>query len=146
MTLADKRSNAKDVPHDYLELIRPVEARYVRITDFGTPRDGNFSLRGLRLFGKGHEPAPGAVGSITIERKAESRRTALVNWSFVPGAEGYIVRYGIAPDSLRNQFEVRGTNSLEITCLNSDPAYWFAVDSFNPGGVTPFKGSPVESR
>ena len=146
MTLADKRSNAKDVPHDYLELIRPIEARYVRITDFGTPGNGNFSLRGLRLFGKGHEPVPAAVGSVTVERKPESRRTALVNWPSVLGAEGYIVRYGIAPEALHNQFEVRGTNSLEITCLNSDPGYWFAVESFNPGGVTPFKGTPVQAR
>jgi hypothetical protein len=143
MTLADKRSNAKDVPHDYLELIRPVEARYVRITDFGTPGDGNFSLRGLRIFGKGHEPAPAAVGSVTVERKPESRRSVLVTWPPAPGAEGYIVRYGVAPDALLDQFEVRGTNTLEINCLNTDAGYWFAVDSFNPGGITPFTQSPV---
>ena len=146
MILADKRSNAKDVPHDYLELIRPVEARYVRITDFGTPSDGNFSLRGLRLFGKGHELAPAAVGSVTVERKPESRRSALVAWPPAPGAEGYIVRYGVAPDALLDQFEVRGTNTLEINCLNTDPGYWFAVDSFNPGGITPFKGSPIQAQ
>ena len=144
-TLADKRESAADVPHDYLELKHPVEARYVRITDFGTPGGGNFSLRELRLFGKGHQPAPAAVGNIMIERKAESRRTVLVNWPSVPRAEGYIVRYGISPDALRNQFEVRGTNSLEITCLNSDPGYWFTVDSFNPSGVTPFNGKPVNA-
>jgi hypothetical protein len=144
-TLADKRESKADVPHDYLELLRPVEARYVRITDFGTPGEGNFSLRGLRLFGKGHENQTSSVSSVSVERKAESRRTALVNWPSVPGAEGYIVRYGIAPQALHNQFEVRGTNSLEITCLNSDPGYWFAVDSFNPGGVTPFNGKPVNA-
>lgn len=144
-TLADKRESKADVPHDYLELIRPVEARYVRITDFGTPGEGNFSLRGLRLFGKGHENPPSSVSSVSVERKAVSRRTALVNWPSVPGAEGYIVRYGIAPEALHNQFEVRGTNSLEITCLNSNPGYWFAVDSFNPGGVTPFNGKPVNA-
>jgi hypothetical protein len=144
--LADKRENKADVPHEYLELIRSVEARYVRITDFGTPRDGNFSLRGLRLFGKGHEAPPTGVSSVSVERKAASRRTALVNWPSVPGAEGYVVRYGITPEALHNQFEVRGTNSLEITSLNSDPGYWFAVDSLNPSGVTPFKGTPVQAR
>ena len=143
--LADKRENKADVPHDYLELIRSLEARYVRITDFGTPGEGSFSLRGLRLFGKGHENPPTSVSSVSVERKAESRRTALVNWPSVPGAEGYIVRYGIAPDALRNQFEVRSTNSLEITCLSSEPGYWFAVDSFNPSGVTPFNGKPVSA-
>lgn len=141
--LADRRENIADVPHDYLELNRPVEARYVRITDFGTPGDGNFSLRGLRLFGKGHESAPAAVESVTVERKPESRRSALVTWPNVPAAEGYIVRYGTDAESLRNQFEVRGTNTLEINCLNTEPGYWFAVDSFNPGGVTPSAGKPV---
>ena len=143
--LADKRENKADVPHDYLELIRPVEARYVRITDFGTPGDGNFSLRGLRLFGKGHEAPPTGVSSVSVERMGESRRTALVNWPSVSGAEGYVVRYGITPETLHNQFEVRGTNSLEITSLNSDPGYWFAVDSFNSSGVTPFTGKPVNA-
>ena len=143
--LADRRENTADVPHDYLELIHPVEAQYVRITDFGTPDGGNFSLRGLRLFGKGQESAPAAVESITIERKPESRRTALVTWPSVPGAEGYIVRYGTAPDALRNQFEVRGTNALEITCLNTEPGYWFSVDSFNPGGITTRTKAHVEA-
>jgi hypothetical protein len=90
--LADRRENSADVPHDYLELIHPVEARYVRITDFGTPGAGNFSLRGLRLIGKGHESVPAAVESFSIERKPKSRRTAMVTWPSVPGAEGYIVR------------------------------------------------------
>jgi xylan 1,4-beta-xylosidase len=146
IVLADRRENTTDAPHDYHELIRPVETRYVRITDSGTPGGGNFSLRGLRLFGKGHESAPAPVGSVTVDRKPESRRTALVTWPSVPGAEGYIVRYGTAPDALQNRFEVRGTNSLEITCLNSDPGYWFAVDSFNPGGVTPFSKAPAAGR
>ena len=144
-TLADKRENKADVPHDYLELIQPVEARYVRITDFGTPGDGNFSLRGLRLFGKAHEAVPAAVGRVTVQRKPESRRSAIVTWPPAPGAEGYIVRYGVAPDALLDQFEVRGTNTLEINCLNTDPGYWFAVDSFNPGGVTPFTEKPVNT-
>jgi len=47
---------------------------------------------------------------------------------------------------LLDQFEVRGTNTLEINCLNTDPGYWFAVDSFNPGSVTFFKGTPIQAR
>lgn len=141
--LADKRTNTADVPHDYLELLRPVEARHVRITDFGTPGGGLFSLRGLRLFGKGHEPPPPPVPSVNIERKPESRRTATISWPAVSGAEGYIIRYGTSSESLHNQFEVRGTNSLRINCLNKDPGYWFGVDAFNPGGVTPFAKPPV---
>ena len=83
--------------------------------------------------------------NITVERKPESRRTALVTWPSVPGAEGYIVRYGTAPDALRNQFEVRGTNTLEVNCLNTESGYWFTVDCFNPGGISPQTITPADA-
>lgn len=143
--LADKRQNTNDTPHDYLELKNPLSARFVRITDAGTPGGGNFSLRGLRLFGNGQGKAPVAVDHLTVERKAESRREALLSWSAVQEAEGYIIRYGVATDALWNQFEVRGTNSLHVTSLNSTPGYWFTVDSFNENGETPFAGKPIST-
>ena len=141
--LVDKRGNTNDIPHDYLELKNSLSARFVRITDAGTPSGGNFSLRGLRLFGNGDGKAPVAVDHLTIERKAESRREALLSWSAVPEAEGYIIRYGVAPDALWNQFQMRGTNSLRITSLNATPGYWFTVDSFNENGVTPMAGNAI---
>lgn len=143
--LADKRGNTKDIPHDYLELKNPLSARFVRITDAGTPGEGNFSLRGLRLFGNGDGKAPVAVDHLTVERKAESRREALLSWAAIPEAEGYIIRYGVAQDALWNQFEVRGTNSLHATSLNATPGYWFTIDSFNENGVTPFAGKPIST-
>ena len=141
--LADKRENLKDVPHDYLELTHPVETRFVRITDFGTPAGGNFSLRGLRLFGNGGGQAPASVDQVSVARQAASRREAAISWTALPDAEGYIIRYGVAPDALLNQFEVRGSHALDINSLNVTPGYWFAVDSFNENGITPFSGKPV---
>lgn len=144
-TLADKRQNPNDVPHDYLELLKPLTVRFVKITDFGTPGGGKFSVRGLRLFGNGDGKAPLSVDQLSVERKQASRREATLIWAPVTQAEGYVVHYGVAPDALWNQFEVRGTNSFAITSLNATPGYWFAVDSFNENGVTPFSGKPLGS-
>lgn len=143
-TLVDKRENTKDIPHDYLELTHPLEARYVKITDNGTPGRGKFSLRGLRLFGKGDGKAPAAAQNLNAERKLDSRREVSLSWSPAPNAEGYIIRFGVAPNALWNQFAVRGTNSLHMSSLNATPSYWFSVDSFNENGVTQSKGKPLD--
>jgi hypothetical protein len=146
-TLVDKRANPRDVPHDYLELLKPVTARYLRLTDAGTPGGGNFSVRGLRAFGFGDGKPPAPVEQLTVDRSTEKvpekRRSAQLSWPASSGADGYIVRFGVAPDALWNQYEIRGVTSLILHSLNATPGYWFAVDSFNENGVTEFKGRPV---
>ncbi len=147
--LADKRANTRDVPHDYLELAKPVTARYLKLTDAGTPGGGKFSVRGLRVFGLGNGQPPGAVEQFTVNRTSEKlpdqRRVAEISWPSIPNAGGYIVRYGVAPDALWNQYEVRGVNALTIRSLNATPGYWFAIDAFNENGVTPCKAEPVSA-
>jgi hypothetical protein len=59
-----------------------------------------------------------------------------LSWDKAEGAEGYIVRYGIAPDKLYNQYQVYGEQT-EIRTLTKGISYYFRVDSFNAGGVTP---------
>jgi hypothetical protein len=54
-------------------------------------------------------------------------------WEQVPGAEGYLVRYGIEPDKLYNSFMVYWDNFLEIRSLNVDPEYYFEVEAFSSG-------------
>ncbi len=56
------------------------------------------------------------------------------------------VRYGIAPDALSNQYEIRGNTvnmALLLMSLNRTPNYWFAVDAFNENGLTAWVGPPV---
>ena len=96
-TLADKQTNTQDVPHDYLELIRPVTARYLKLTDAGTPGGGKFSVRGLRIFGHGAGAPPAAISRLAVQRDASSRRVATLTWPAVPGSDGAIIRYGVAP-------------------------------------------------
>ena len=79
-------------------------------------------------------------------RDQANRREATLSWTTLPDVEGTIIRYGVAPDALWNQYEVRGTNALTIKSLNATPSYWFAADSFNGNGVAPFSGKPVPAR
>ena len=59
-------------------------------------------------------------------------------------ADGYIVRYGIAPGKLYQNFEVRGQKEITIHGLNTEPTYYFTVDAFNDSGRT--QGTPVPAR
>jgi len=47
--LIDKSGNKTDVPHDYIELAKPVEARYIKLENIHMPT-GKFAISGLRIF------------------------------------------------------------------------------------------------
>ena len=65
-TLADKTQNKTDVPHDYIELAKPVKARYIKLTNYHMA-DGTFALAGLRVFGNGGGIAPSEVKTFSNE-------------------------------------------------------------------------------
>ena len=58
--LIDKSKNQKDVPHDYVVLDKPTQARFVKMVNIHMP-DGKFAISGLRVFGKANGENPGAV-------------------------------------------------------------------------------------
>lgn len=128
---------AEDTSHDYFEFAEPVEgARYVRLTNCGAvPANGKFAVSGLRLFGNGGHEAPRAVVNATAVR-CEDRRAATFSWQAADGADGYIVRFGNHPDSLYIHQQVEGDTAVTLHCLNTDTAYWYAVDSYNDSGYT----------
>jgi hypothetical protein len=137
--LIDRSASTQDAPHAYFELPKPVTTRHLRITDLGTPGNGRFALRDFRIFGNGHGQPPAPSPKFTVVRDPQDRRHATIEWEPVPGADGYVVRYGIAPDALNSQYEVRGTTRLEIHSLNADTDYQFAIEPFNENGVAPAK-------
>ena len=51
----------------------------------------------------------------------------------MPGATGYLIRYGIGPDKLYRSREIRGQR--EIT-FHAGLPYRFTIDAFNAAGVT----------
>jgi xylan 1,4-beta-xylosidase len=140
-TLTDKTKNTTvDAPHDYIELKAPVQARYIRLTNYRMP-DGTFALAGLRVFGNAGGKAPTAVENLNIARDASDRAVVKLNWTPTPRAIGYNIRYGAAKDKLYQTYQVLSTNSLTIGSLNSLQKYYFTIDAFNESGVT--KGKKV---
>jgi hypothetical protein len=135
--LADRSANRKDVPHDYIQLPATVEARYVRITNVHMPGGGPFSIRDLRLFGSGAAKPPAAAPKFEVHREPTDMRNAVVRWDILPDADGYVVRYGIAPNKLYHNLEIRGRKEIALHDLNAEAAYYFAVDAFNDSGRTP---------
>jgi len=48
----------------------------------------------------------------------------------------YIVRHGIAPHRLFNNYQIRGINACEINSLNTGVPYQVTVDAVNDSGIT----------
>jgi hypothetical protein len=115
-TLVDKSANRNDVPHDYVQLPVPMNARHVRITNVYMPGGGPFSIRDLRLFGSGLSKPPAAAPKFEAHRDASDLRNAVVRWEILPDAEGsFAVRdcsrgspLEIAPESHSSRSEHRG--------------------------------------
>ncbi|RZK05988.1 MAG: xylosidase, partial [Flavobacterium sp.] len=111
--LVDKSRNAKDVPHDYIELSKPIQARYVKIENLGMPT-GKFALSGFRIFGKGNGSKPAIVQNFvplrSEPRKKGERRNVWFKWQQEPSADGYVIYFGKSPDKLYGSIMVYGKN------------------------------------
>ena len=157
-TLLDKSTQRRDSPHDYTELARRVPARFFRLTIHHMPARGKAAVRDFRIFGNSREDLPQEVGEFHVERLATAPyddRYAKVWWKPAQGAEGYVVRYGTAPDKLHLAVEVRDRTELPLQIpvwtkyLEKNPDamnpflgltggidYYFAIDTFNARGIT----------
>jgi len=139
-TLVDRSDSYEDVPNDYVELGSPTEARYIRYNNIHVPTPF-LSLSALRVFGIGKGAKPATVENFKAIR-GKDRRKARLSWSPVEGAQGYNVRWGIAPDKLYSSWLVYKNTELEIRSLNTDQEYFFSIEAFNENGV----GTHVESK
>jgi hypothetical protein len=136
-TLLDLKDNTRDAPHDYTQLKAPVMGRYVRVTNLHTPAGARFSMSGLRIFGNALASNPKVVPGITALRNPDDGRSVHVSWQASPGAEFYIVRYGVKPDRLYSNYQVYDATSLDINALNTGVSYFLTVDAVNASGITP---------
>ena len=131
--LVDKSNNNQDLRHDYIELAEPVKARYVKLTNVFTHDGGKFAVKDLRIFGNADEAKFTKVTDVKVVRNPEERRDATLLWEPVKGADGYVVRYGIEPNKLYNNYMVYDANTITIHSLNMDPEYYFEVEAFDSG-------------
>ena len=142
----DDRSKADtDLPHPYLVLPEQTRLRYVRLTGVERPYGSRLAVSGLRVFGMGDGEKPAAVEKVKAHRTDKGRSCDL-SWQACPGAIGYNVRFGIAPDKLYNCCQVYGENHVRLITLNAGVPYWFAVDAFNESGITPGPVFAMDSR
>lgn len=133
-TLIDRSGSYKDVPNDYVELAKPARVRWIRYKNVRVPTP-HLAISGLRVFGLGEGRAPGTPRNLTVERKTD-RRNALIAWDKQPGAQGYNVLWGIAPNKLYSSWLVYDDNSLEMRGLTTGQEYYFTVEAFNVNGVS----------
>lgn len=132
--LVDRSVSDRDVPNDYVEVGTPQTVRYVRYRNIRVPT-ANLAISGLRVFGHGQGRPPASVKNLAITRR-QDRRDALITWERYKDAQGYNVRWGIAPDKLYSSWMIYDANQLELKSLTVDQSYYFAVESFNENGVS----------
>jgi hypothetical protein len=131
--LIDKSNNTVDNRHDYTELPESVKGRYVKVTNIFTHDEGKFAVQELRIFGNPDKATFTKVNDVMVARNLEDRRDATITWQPVEGADGYVVRYGIEPGKLYNNYMVYDNHTLTIHSLNKDPEYYFEVEAFDSG-------------
>ncbi|RYZ23900.1 MAG: hypothetical protein EOP49_45995 [Sphingobacteriales bacterium] len=132
--LVDKSKNVKDVPHDYIELEKPVSARYLRIENIHMPT-GKFALSGFRAFGKAEGAVPDTVKHFIGLRGDSERRNAWFKWEVSDNATGYNIYSGSSPDKLYNAIMLYGVNEYYFTAMDRDKPYYFQIEAFNEAGI-----------
>lgn len=135
ITLADKRNNHTDVPHDYVSLEQPVRARYIRLVNKHVPT-GRFAISGLRVFGKGGGSKPAAVEHLTVLRTEKDKRSAWVKWKPAADAYAYNIYYGTAPDKLYTNIMVYNANEYWLKTMDKEKVYYFTIEAINESGVS----------
>ncbi len=133
--LADKSKNQTDIPHEYVELTQPVQARYLRLENIKMPT-GKFAISGLRVFGNGNGAKPDAVKTFLVLRTEKDKRSAWIRWSPVDNAYAYNIYYGVAPDKLYNCIMVHDMNEYWFKAMDSQKAYYFTIEAINENGVS----------
>src|SRR5690554_1001511 len=133
-TLIDKSNSFKDSPNDYVELALPVRTRYLRYRNVEVPTP-HLAISDIRVFGIGEGKKPKAVTGFTVKRDSD-RRDALITWDAQKNAQGYNVRWGIAPDKLYSSWLVYDDNQLLLKALTTDQEYYFTVEAFNENGIS----------
>lgn len=152
--LIDKSDNKTSVPHDFIELKKPVEIYRIKIENVHMAKKGKFAIREIRLFGEpSNSYTPKALSNVKAIRDKNDPRNIKFSWEYShdlkgqPYHDGYIINYGVAPDALHLnvQYQAAFKNDLTLSCFNKDAKdYWFRIDTYNSNGITKGKVKKVE--
>jgi hypothetical protein len=133
--LVDKSKNTTDVPHDYIELTRPVQAKYIKLENIHLPT-GKFAISGLRVFGNGNGEKPGMVKQFIVLRTEKDKRSAYIKWSPVDNAFAYNIYYGTSPDKLYTCIMIHESNEYWLKTMDLKQPYYFSIEAINENGVS----------
>jgi xylan 1,4-beta-xylosidase len=134
--VADLTNEKRDRPNAYIELEKPVSARYIKYEHVYVAAP-NLAISDIRIFGNGTDKAPKAPTGFVVKRDSDPRN-AMVTWKPVKSAVGYNIRWGIGKDKLYQTYQIfadRPTQK-EIRALSKGVSYYFAIESFNENGVS----------
>lgn len=133
--LVDKSQNKTDVPHDYIELTRPVQARYIKLENIHMPT-GKFAISGLRVFGNGNGAKPDPVEGFIVLRTQKDKRSAFIKWKPVDNAFAYNIYYGTEPDKLYTSIMVHANNEYWMKTMDLLKTYYFSIEAVNENGTS----------
>jgi len=134
-TLVDKSNNRTDVPHDYVELEKPVQARFIRLENIHMP-SGKFAISGLRVFGNGNGAKPSQIKQFIVLRTEKDKRNAWIKWGPVSNAYAYNIYFGTEPDKLYNSVMVYDANEYWFKVMDKEKPYYFTIEAINENGVS----------
>ncbi len=132
--LVDKSQNKKDVPHDYIELPKPVKTRFLKLENKHMPT-GKFAISGFRVFGLGNGEKPKPVKNFVVLRGNSERRNAWLKWKQSDDAIGYNILVGVAPGQLYTNIMVYGKNEYYFNAMDTNKTYYFTIEAFNENGI-----------
>jgi hypothetical protein len=133
--LVDKSNNKTDVPHEYVELSRPVQARFIKLENIHMPT-GKFAISGLRVFGNGNGVKPNNVEGFIVLRTEKDKRSAFIKWKPVDNAFAYNIYYGTHPDKLYSCIMVHSNNEYWMKAMDSQKTYYYSIEAINENGVS----------
>lgn len=134
-TLMDKSNNKTDVPHEYVELEKPVQARFIKLENIHMPT-GKFAISGLRVFGNGGGEKPVTVENFIVLRTEKDKRSAYLKWKPVNNAYAYNIYYGIDPKKLYTCIMVHDFNEYWLKTMDNQKQYYFTIEAVNENGVS----------
>jgi xylan 1,4-beta-xylosidase len=132
--LVDKSNNKTDIPHEYVELEKPVQARFIKLENIHMPT-GKFAISGFRVFGNGNGAKPDAVQGFIVLRTEKDKRSAFIKWKLVDNAFAYNIYYGTQPDKLYTSIMVHSNNEYWMKAMDSQRPYYYCIEAVNENGT-----------
>ena len=133
--LVDKSNNKTDIPHEYIELEKPVQARFIKLENIHMP-SGKFAISGFRIFGNGNGAKPGMVKDFIVLRTEKDKRSAFIKWRPVDNAFAYNIYYGTHPDKLYTSIMVHSNNEYWMKSMDSQKTYYYCIEAINENGTS----------